>query len=86
MDDLQELGINAVWLMPFFPSPLRHDGYDIADCFSVHSSYGSNRDVRQEHLPASGRTTVSANPWPLPVLPVSAATNLISSWQENDGT
>ena len=31
LDYLQELGINAIWLMPFFPSPLRDDGYDIAD-------------------------------------------------------
>src|SRR5437762_9936563 len=37
---LEELGINALWLMPFFPSPLRDDGYDIADYRSVHASYG----------------------------------------------
>ncbi|MGA2021320.1 MAG: alpha-amylase family glycosyl hydrolase, partial [Candidatus Sulfotelmatobacter sp.] len=38
---LQELGINAIWLMPFFPSPLRDDGYDIADYTTVHSAYGT---------------------------------------------
>ncbi|MFZ0538390.1 MAG: alpha-amylase family glycosyl hydrolase, partial [Candidatus Sulfotelmatobacter sp.] len=38
---LQELGVNAIWLMPFFPSPLRDDGYDIADYGTVHSSYGT---------------------------------------------
>ena len=46
LDYLQELGVNAVWLMPFFPSPLRDDGYDIADYFSVHSSYGNLDDFK----------------------------------------
>jgi maltose alpha-D-glucosyltransferase/alpha-amylase len=46
LDYLQELGINAIWLMPFFPSPLRDDGYDIADYTSVHSSYGTLEDFR----------------------------------------
>ena len=47
LDYLQELGINAIWLMPFFPSPLRDDGYDIADYYSVHSSYGTLDDFRK---------------------------------------
>jgi maltose alpha-D-glucosyltransferase / alpha-amylase len=47
MDYLQELGVNAVWLMPFFPSPLRDDGYDIADYVSVHSSYGTLEDFKK---------------------------------------
>ena len=46
LDYLQELGVNAVWLMPFFPSPLRDDGYDIADYSSVHSSYGTLEDFK----------------------------------------
>ena len=41
LDYLQELGIDAIWLMPFFPSPLRDDGYDISDYYSVHPSYGN---------------------------------------------
>ncbi len=44
LDYLQELGINALWLMPFFPSPLRDDGYDISDYRSVHPSYGALDD------------------------------------------
>ena len=36
LDYLQDLGIDAIWLMPFFPSPLRDDGYDISDYYSVH--------------------------------------------------
>ncbi len=47
LDYLQELGTNAIWLMPFFPSPLRDDGYDIADYYSVHSSYGRLDDFRK---------------------------------------
>ena len=46
LDYLQEVGVNAVWLMPFFPSPLRDDGYDIADYTSVHSSYGNLDDFK----------------------------------------
>jgi len=44
---LQELGISAIWLMPFFPSPLRDDGYDIADYNAVHSSYGTLEDFQK---------------------------------------
>jgi len=47
LDYLQELGINALWLMPFFPSPLRDDGYDISDYNAVHSSYGTLEDFRK---------------------------------------
>ena len=43
---LQDLGINALWLMPFFPSPLRDDGYDIADYRSVHPPYGTLEDFQ----------------------------------------
>ena len=46
LDYLQELGINALWLMPFFPSPLRDDGYDISDYRSVHPSYGTLEDFK----------------------------------------
>jgi maltose alpha-D-glucosyltransferase / alpha-amylase len=47
LDYLQELGVSALWLMPFFPSPLRDDGYDIADYNAVHSSYGTLEDFRK---------------------------------------
>jgi maltose alpha-D-glucosyltransferase/alpha-amylase len=36
----EELGVTALWLLPFYPSPMRDDGYDIADYFSVNPSYG----------------------------------------------
>ncbi len=46
LDYLQELGINAIWLLPFYPSPLRDDGYDIADYFDVNPNYGTLDDFR----------------------------------------
>lgn len=46
LDYLQELGITAIWLMPFFPSPLRDDGYDISDYRSVNPTYGTLDDFK----------------------------------------
>jgi maltose alpha-D-glucosyltransferase/alpha-amylase len=46
LDYLQDLGVTCLWLLPFFPSPLRDDGYDIADYFSIHPSYGTLDDFR----------------------------------------
>ncbi|MGH6634701.1 MAG: maltose alpha-D-glucosyltransferase [Gammaproteobacteria bacterium] len=43
---LHELGVTAIWLMPFYPSPMRDDGYDIADYRDVHPAYGSLKDFR----------------------------------------
>jgi maltose alpha-D-glucosyltransferase / alpha-amylase len=47
LDYLQELGVTAVWLLPFYPSPLRDDGYDIADYTSINPTFGTMRDLRQ---------------------------------------
>ncbi len=46
LDYLKDLGITAIWLLPFYPSPLLDDGYDIADYTEVHPSYGTLRDAR----------------------------------------
>jgi maltose alpha-D-glucosyltransferase/alpha-amylase len=46
LDYLQDLGVTALWLLPFYPSPLRDDGYDIADYTNVHPMYGTLRDFR----------------------------------------
>src|ERR1044072_5213467 len=46
LDYLQDLGVTAIWILPFYPSPLRDDGYDIADYRSVNPDYGTLRDVR----------------------------------------
>jgi maltose alpha-D-glucosyltransferase/alpha-amylase len=47
MDYLQDLGINALWLLPFYPSPLKDDGYDISDYMSVHPMYGTLDDFKE---------------------------------------
>jgi maltose alpha-D-glucosyltransferase/alpha-amylase len=47
LDYLRDLGVTAIWLLPFYPSPLRDDGYDIADYTSVHPSYGTLADVKR---------------------------------------
>jgi maltose alpha-D-glucosyltransferase/alpha-amylase len=52
---LQGLGVNALWLMPFFPSPLRDDGYDIADYTSVHKNYGNLEEFKAFLLAAHER-------------------------------
>jgi maltose alpha-D-glucosyltransferase/alpha-amylase len=46
LDYLKELGITALWLLPFYPSPLRDDGYDIADYFDVNPNFGTLDDFR----------------------------------------
>ncbi|MGQ9611863.1 MAG: maltose alpha-D-glucosyltransferase [Chloroflexus sp.] len=53
LDYLQDLGITAIWLLPFYPSPLRDDGYDIADYTNIHPNYGTLADfkvfIREAH-------------------------------------
>jgi maltose alpha-D-glucosyltransferase/alpha-amylase len=44
---LQDLGVDALWLLPIAPSPLRDDGYDVADYCSVHPDYGTLQDFKQ---------------------------------------
>ena len=46
LDHIRDLGATAVWLLPFYPSPLRDDGYDIAAYKEIHPAYGSMRDFR----------------------------------------
>jgi maltose alpha-D-glucosyltransferase/alpha-amylase len=46
LDYLQDLGVTCLWLLPFFPSPLRDDGYDISDYRAVHPSYGALEDFQ----------------------------------------
>ena len=53
LDYIQDLGVTAIWLLPFYPSPLRDDGYDISDYMNVHPSYGTldefKRFLREAH-------------------------------------
>jgi len=47
LEYLKGLGVTALWLLPFYPSPLRDDGYDIADYFDINPAYGTLKDFRR---------------------------------------
>jgi maltose alpha-D-glucosyltransferase / alpha-amylase len=47
LDYLEDLGINTIWLLPFYPSPLKDDGYDVTDHTNVHPDYGTLADFKQ---------------------------------------
>ena len=47
LDYLASLGVTAIWLLPFYPSPLKDDGYDIADYSNINPSYGTMEDFKQ---------------------------------------
>jgi maltose alpha-D-glucosyltransferase/alpha-amylase len=47
LDYIEDLGVTAIWLLPFYPSPLRDDGYDIADYHNIHPDYGTLRDFKE---------------------------------------
>ena len=57
LDYIKDLGVTAIWILPFYPSPLKDDGYDIADYFEVHQSYGTLKDFAS----SSGRPTTGAS-------------------------
>ncbi len=46
LDYIQDLGVNTLWLLPFYPSPGKDDGYDIADYLHIHPQYGTREDFR----------------------------------------
>ncbi|MGK7393490.1 MAG: maltose alpha-D-glucosyltransferase [Candidatus Cyclobacteriaceae bacterium M3_2C_046] len=47
LDYLENLGVTAIWLLPFYPSPQRDDGYDISDYYSINTSYGNIRSFKK---------------------------------------
>lgn len=47
LDYLQDLGVTAIWVLPFYPSPLKDDGYDIADYYSINPRYGNIEQFKQ---------------------------------------
>jgi len=74
LDYLQDLGVSAVWVLPFYPSPWRDDGYDISDYTSIHQAYGNLRDFKRFLREAKARDlkviteliinhTSSQHPW-----------------------
>ncbi len=47
LDYIKDLGVDCVWVLPIYPSPLKDDGYDIADYYNVHSDYGTIEDFKK---------------------------------------
>ena len=47
LDYIRDLGVNTIWVMPFYPSPLRDDGYDIADYYNINKRYGDLNDLKE---------------------------------------
>jgi maltose alpha-D-glucosyltransferase/alpha-amylase len=47
LDYIHDLGVDCIWLLPMYPSPFRDDGYDIADYYAIHPSYGTLDDFRE---------------------------------------
>ena len=47
LDYLEDLGVTAIWVLPFYPSPLRDDGYDIADYYHINPAYGNINDFKR---------------------------------------
>jgi len=47
LDYLKELGVDCLWILPMYPSPLRDDGYDIADFYGIHPAYGTVEDFQK---------------------------------------
>ena len=47
LDYLKDLGVNCLWLLPIYPSPLKDDGYDISNYYDIHSSYGTLDDFKE---------------------------------------
>jgi len=46
LDHVQSLGVDCIWIMPMYPSPLKDDGYDVADYYNIHSDYGTLEDFQ----------------------------------------
>ena len=97
LDYIAELGVNTIWLLPFYPSPRRDDGYDIAEYRGVHPDYGDLADVRKFIRAAHARGlriivelvvnhTSDQHPWfqrARRAKPGSAARNFYV-WSDND--
>ena len=47
LDYVQDLGVDCLWILPMYPSPLKDDGYDIADFYGIHPSYGTVEDFQR---------------------------------------
>ena len=55
LDYIKDLGVDCIWILPIYPSPLNDDGYDIADYYNVHSDYGTLEDFKRLVIEAHQR-------------------------------
>ncbi len=62
LDYLRDLGVTALWLLPFYPSPGRDDGYDIADYGAINPDFGTMKDFRRFIVEAKKRGLSSPTP------------------------
>ena len=96
LDYLQDLGVTAIWLLPFYPSPLRDDGYDIANYYDVNPNYGTLADFQAFLAAAHERGlrvitelvinhTSDQNPWFQKSRRAMAARNAVGARDVNDG-
>src|SRR5213076_1098703 len=63
LDYLQDLGVTAIWLLPFYPSPLKDDGYDIADYTNVNATTAPSRTSRSCSTPPTSAASASSPSW-----------------------
>jgi len=63
LDYLQELGVNTLWLLPFYPSPLKDGGYDIADYYGIHPAYGQMTDFKAFSMKPIAVACASSPSW-----------------------
>ena len=68
---LEDLGITCLWLLPFYPSPLKDDGYDIADYENVHPAYGTMDDFDRFIEEATGGASASSPSWSSTTRPIN---------------
>jgi len=63
LDYLQWLGVDCIWLLPMYPSPLRDGGYDIADFFGIHPDYGTWTTSRSSSSSRTSAASASSPTW-----------------------
>jgi hypothetical protein len=73
LDYLEDLGVTTIWLLPFYPSPLKDDGYDIADYYSINSSYGDINELQKLLEEAHRRNLKVITELVLTILPISTS-------------
>ena len=63
LDHIKSLGVDCIWIMPMYPSPLLDDGYDVADYYGIHPDYGTLRTSRRSSTRRTGAGCASSRIW-----------------------